>query len=84
MLHTPPSYIPCVQLRPSPARMHIYARGSPSMLLVGMLQPVRERDHCNDAPPVLVEGAWPAVALWACLVLFFLWALALYYFPITV
>ena len=53
------------------------------MLLVGMLQPVRERDFCNDAPPVLADGAWPAVALWACLLLFFLWALALYYFPLT-
>jgi hypothetical protein len=39
------------------------------MLLVGMIQPVRERDHCNDAPPVLVDGAWPAVAIWSCLLL---------------
>jgi hypothetical protein len=53
------------------------------MLLVGMIQPVRERDHCNDAPPVLVDGAWPAVAIWSCLLLFFLWALALYYFPLN-
>lgn len=83
MLHKPPSYIPDAQLSRPPARPHIYARAQPNMLLVGMVQPVRERDLCNDAPPVLVDGAWPAVALWACLLLFFLWALALYYYPLT-
>jgi len=85
MLHHPPSYIPDAQLSRPPARPHIYARGSPGMLLVGMVHPVRERDHCNDADarPVLADGAWPAVAFWACLLLFFLWALALYYYPLT-
>jgi hypothetical protein len=53
------------------------------MLLVGMLEPVRVRDRCNDAPTVLADDAWPTVALFACLVLFFLWASALYFFPMT-
>jgi hypothetical protein len=54
------------------------------MLLVGLLEPVRPGDTCNNPPPVLADGAWPAVALWSCLVLFFLWALALFYFPLEV
>jgi len=53
------------------------------MLLVGLLEPVRVRDQRNDAT-VLSDDACPTVALFACLVLFFLWASALYFFPMTV
>jgi len=51
------------------------------MLLVGMVEPLRARDKRNDAPTVLAEDACPTVAICACLVLFFLWASALYFFP---
>ena len=61
----------------------IYAHAPPRMLLVGMLEPVRVRDQRNDAPTVLADDAWPTVALFACLVLFFLWVSALYFFPVT-
>ena len=60
----------------------IYARARQRMLLVGMIEPLRARDKCNDAPTVL-DDACPTVALVACLVLFFLWASALYFFPMT-
>ena len=61
----------------------IYARARQRMLLVGMLEPLRVRDRCNDAPTVLADDAWPTVGLIACLILFFLWASALYFFPMT-